>query len=238
MSAPDYSRGYLRIPNGVWEALLCRAPLSRRQLQLACVVIRETWGWQAPGGGIRLWSRPLTTGDFAQATGLATDRIARDLAALERLGLLRQHDRRWQFLPEGLAGSRPSVPAFSPGSAGPAFAAAETTPAAPGRKTEKKKEKNDAFGAGTRQRPAVHNQPTNRAALRADLFRRLVEAAAGPLPVPARQLLADRIREDGIAAVWADLAPAFHKSAALRRQLVQFAEDDRAREGSDEGAES
>ena len=60
MNAPDYSRGYLRVPLDLWRALYCRAPLTRRQLQPVSVVIRESWGWQQPGGQVYRWTRPLT----------------------------------------------------------------------------------------------------------------------------------------------------------------------------------
>jgi hypothetical protein len=103
VTAPDFSRGFLRVPTPVWEALVCRTPLTRRQLQLAAVVLRESWGWRARGGGVRLWTRPLTTGDFARATGLATDRIARDLTALERRGFLLRHGNCWQLVPTALS---------------------------------------------------------------------------------------------------------------------------------------
>src|SRR5437870_13702023 len=98
--APDFRRGYLRVPLTVWQALYCRAPLTRRQLQLVSVVIRESWGWQKPGGEVYRWTRPLTVRQFAQATGLSTDHLRRDLQVLVAQGILREQAGRYQLVPD------------------------------------------------------------------------------------------------------------------------------------------
>jgi hypothetical protein len=126
--APDYGHGYLRVPLSVWAALYCRGPLTRRQLQLVSVVLRESWGWQTRGGGVHLWTRPLTTGHFARATGLATDHLARDLQLLVARGVLREKNRCYQ-----LNASKPRVPVDNAGDksgAGKAPAAESAEPAA------------------------------------------------------------------------------------------------------------
>jgi hypothetical protein len=97
-AAPDYSHGYLRLPLAVWLDLYCRAPLTRRQLQLVSVVIRESWGWRNPRGGVYLWTRPLTSGHFAALTGLSTDHLAGELRRLVSSGVLRERDRRYQLV--------------------------------------------------------------------------------------------------------------------------------------------
>jgi len=97
--APDFTRGYLRIPLTVWRAVFCRAPLKRRQLQIVAMVIRESWGWHTRGGEVRTWTRPLTSGDFAEATDLTTDHISRDLRELLARGVLYHHNGRYAFNP-------------------------------------------------------------------------------------------------------------------------------------------
>src|SRR3954470_20469010 len=95
--APNYERGYLRVPLSVWADLYCRAPLTRRQLQLVSAVLRESWGWQLRKGEVRLWTRPLTASHFAAATGLSTDHLARDLRALVARRVLDEREGRYQL---------------------------------------------------------------------------------------------------------------------------------------------
>jgi hypothetical protein len=97
VTAPDFRRGFLRIPLGVWLEVYCRAPLTRRHLQLVSVVIRETWGWQRPGGAVYTWSRTLFPRHFAQATGLSTDHIRRDLRDLLARGVLEEQHGCYRF---------------------------------------------------------------------------------------------------------------------------------------------
>ena len=119
--APDYRRGYLRVPLALWAQLYCRAPLTRRQLQLVSVVIRESWGWQRRGQ-IQLWTRPLPPRQLAQLTGLSTDHLTRDLKALVAQGVLREQDQRYQLVPDpGLWKTRPSS---TPGTSASALRAA------------------------------------------------------------------------------------------------------------------
>lgn len=122
---PDYGRGFLRVPHAVWMEVYCQAPLTRRQLQIVSVVLRESWGWRADsregrvtdvndgspgsiqkrkgssnaaGPGVRLWTRPLTPRAFARATGLSTDHLARDLRDLVSRGILREREGCYQFI--------------------------------------------------------------------------------------------------------------------------------------------
>lgn len=100
MSRLDFRRGYLRVPLAVWLTVFCRPLLTRRQFQLVSVVIRESWGWQTRGGEPQLWTKPLTSRDFAQATGLSTDHLRRDLRRLIARGVLREQTGRYQFVSE------------------------------------------------------------------------------------------------------------------------------------------
>ncbi|MFN3650387.1 MAG: replication protein [Armatimonadota bacterium] len=97
MIAPDFRHGYLRVPLSLWKLAYCRTPLTRRQLQLVSVVLRESWGWQEGRGSVRAWTRPLTSRQFAEATGLSTDHVARDLRRLVELGVLAEQDRRYRL---------------------------------------------------------------------------------------------------------------------------------------------
>lgn len=245
MTAPDFSRGFLRVPHPVWEALVCRAPLTRRQLQLAAVVLRESWGWQTKGGGVRLWTRPLSTGDFARATGLATDRIARDLSALERRGLLLRHGRCWQLAPAALAvpareaareAARQQKAERAPEQrslpAGTASADAGSAPAPSGVKTGQKSKRNDVDVVAPlpdRRRGAAAPVPrrpvTDQATARAALFVRLVEATGNLSPM-AHHRLETWVARAGVAAVWDALAPGFPDPAWLRQRLEQGEDPD------------
>lgn len=97
---PDFSRGYLRVPFSIWLAVFCKAPVTRRQLQLLAFVLRESWGWQTRERQVQIWTRPLTTSQFAQATGLAIDHLRRDLDQLLARGILREEAGRYQFVAE------------------------------------------------------------------------------------------------------------------------------------------
>src|SRR4051794_36703740 len=98
--APDYARGFLRVPLDLWVALYCQAPLTRRQLQIVSVVLRESWGWQKKGGQVQLWTRPLSPRQLATLTGLSTDHLSQDLQSLIERGILRQEGRRYQLVPD------------------------------------------------------------------------------------------------------------------------------------------
>ena len=90
-------------------------------MQLISVVLRESWGWGAKGGGVRLWTRPLSTRRFAEATGLSTDRIARDLRLLVEAGVLLEGEGRY-----ALGGFPQSPCGKAAGDAGPPLDAAGT----------------------------------------------------------------------------------------------------------------
>jgi len=145
--APDYASGYLRVPLAVWLGVFCRAPLTRRQLQLVAAVLRESWGWQGRGGGVRTWTRPLSPRHFASLTGLSTDRIARDLRDLVRRGALEERERRYRLVPDvarwgsgGRPASGPEPPAESTEpSAVPAPRAAASAPRAEAQRQRERK---------------------------------------------------------------------------------------------------
>ena len=98
-NAPDYRGGYLRVPLSLWLLVYCQAPLTRREIQLVSVVLRESWGWRSKDGRAKLWTRPLKPGKFAALTGLSTDRIGKDLAGLVERGVLLEQDGSYQLVP-------------------------------------------------------------------------------------------------------------------------------------------
>lgn len=100
MSAPDYSRGYLRVPLGVWLSTFCRGTLTRRQRQIVAFVIRESWGWHDRAGRPFAWTRPLRPAAFADATGIAPEHVRRELRALVARGVLAESSGRYTFEPE------------------------------------------------------------------------------------------------------------------------------------------
>jgi hypothetical protein len=97
-NAPDYRGGYLRVPLSLWLSAYCRTGLTRRELQLVSVVLRESWGWRSEDGKVRLWTRSMTPARFARATGLSTDRIGRDLDGLVERGVLLEREGRYQLV--------------------------------------------------------------------------------------------------------------------------------------------
>lgn len=237
MTAPDtaldFARGYLRVPLAVWAALYCRAPLTRRQLQLVSVVIRESWGWQTKGGRVYLWTRPLSSCQFAQFTGLSTDRIARDLKVLLARGILREREGRYQLVAEPRLWKTLSTPASEqrpPAPKRPA-AGAETALPAPDLKISHKQQRN--------VRPLPEKRLSTRvdkwlaishegegtakatpAASAEERFLQVVSAFAGELSPAESERLRVWIRQDGVDRVWQTLAEAFRCGPrALRASL-------------------
>lgn len=222
MTTPDYSRGYLRVPLAVWEAVYCRAPLTRRQLQLVSVVLRETWGWQDRGGTVRLWTRPLSTRQFAQATGLSTSRLRRDLQALVDQGILLAQAGRYQFVfpPDRWITARPLA---KPG-AKTALPNAETAPTiaetALSRRPKDKRKIHKRNGGSPEHRlsPAGDNSRVPASALPVEerLIAILV-AFVGPLPDGWIARLREWIGREGIAIVWRTLEPALRQGSTAAR---------------------
>ena len=244
--APDYRHGYLRIPLQVWGDLFCRAPLTRRQLQLVAQVIRESWGWATQGGGVYLWTRPLTPRHFAETTGLSTDRISRDLRQLVARGVLREQERRYQLVPDPrlwISGKEPAPEPRSQPPKGPA-ATVETALSAPVLKKAKTGNRNvhrptrsELPPAGDNPLSAPLSMPLSSGGQRsapgatalrkplalADRGVRIITAFV-PLSFHERGTLRRWIMEDGIAAVWHAFDPLLRQrppdGAALKARLA------------------
>lgn len=248
MTAPDFQHGYLRVPLSLWSALYCRCPLTRRQLQLVSVVLRESWGWQGRDGQVRLWTRRLSAADFAAATGLSTDHLARDLRRLVARRVLDEREGRYQLEADPGLWITPGAAAPSAaGSAGSAVRAAEgaveaagSAPAAPGAKKEKIRNRNvppDARGLST----TGDNVPARRSACRsarravsddpaatpptppsaADRLVVLVPLFTGPLAEVEQAALRAWIDGAGSAAVWNSLEPHLRDDPGQVRSLIR-----------------
>lgn len=141
---PDFRKGFLRIPLLVWLQVYCRAPLTRRQLQIVSVVIRESWGWATRRGYVQLWTRPLTTRHFANLTGLTTDHLRRDLDLLVRRRILLQDGPRYRFVsdPRLWKKEEPGAPKRWPAPPEPPVSPAGNALSPPVPKREKKEERN------------------------------------------------------------------------------------------------
>lgn len=218
-AGPDYRRGYLRVPLPVWLEVFCRAPLTRRQLQLVAAVIRESWGWQRDGRPY-LWTRPLPPARFAELTGLSTDRISRDLRALVDRGVLRERDCCYAFVPDSSEWLAPAPGVMRED--GPSLAAAEPAsaaadPALPpgGVKTAHTEQRDEAFEA-----PAPLAVPSS-----TDRFVRVLLGFVGPLPPSRWQELRRWVERVGAAAVWRELEPGFRRGPATARLLLAAALD-------------
>jgi hypothetical protein len=236
--APDYDRGYLRVPLSVWMELYCRAPLTRRQLQLVSVVIRESWGWQTKDGQVYLWTRPLPPRQLATATGLSTDHLARDLKALVTRGVVREQAGRYQLVPDLRLWK--SLPPHALKRRSPALKApvqrAKTTLFASGPKKANKVQRNVRLPTRSELSPVADNSPVLSEASPDDRSReeetlgrerrfvQVLEAYGGALPVEQAEQLRHWLRQDGITVVWQALQPAFRRGptgfrAALEARL-------------------
>ena len=223
--APEYGRGYLRVPLATWLAVFCQAPLTRRQLQLVAVVIRESWGWQRRGGGPYLWTRPLPSARFAEATGLSTDRIGRDLRALVARNVLRERGGCYQLVPDPAAWlppaageaprRRPAAPNPSPpsaasalGTGSPKIADRQQTNVAAQRNVAA----NQAEDGGGSADAAAELHALARE--RAERFVRIVVGFVGALPAGREAELRRWVARAGVAACWARLEPGFRGGPA------------------------
>jgi hypothetical protein len=234
VTEPDFSRGYLRIPLTVWLPLYCRGPLTRRQLQLVSVVIRESWGWQTRSGQVHLWTRPLPVRQFSTATGLSTDHLRRDLDRLLALGVLRRRGERYQFAGEVALGITrgPAAPQLRRVPPEPPAAGASSALPLLATKKRERKQRNVLLKPEANLSPVGENSssPTSQrspsasagpAGLMAGASERLVHVVAtfvGPLSRSQQVALQSWIEDAGVAATWQALAPGFGRGAVFARQ--------------------
>lgn len=238
MNEPNFSRGYLRLPLMVWGTVYCRGPLTRRQLQLVSLVIRESWGWQRPGGQVHLWTRPLSPRQFAQATGLSTDHLRRDLNRLLERGVLRERQQRYQFVGDVQLWKADLTPTLEVRPAPPEWPVltAETAPADLASKKSKRKQRNVVRQPDPDLSTTGENSSSPRALSRSFLssdgpapisataIERLVDVVAafvGSLSPREADALRLWIYEVGVAAVWAALEPAFRLGPTAGRERLQ-----------------
>jgi hypothetical protein len=239
-SAPDYEHGYLRVPLAVWAALYCRAPLTRRQLQLVSVILRESWGWQTKDGRVYRWTRPLSPRQFSRATGLSTDRLAQDLRALVARGLLREQSQRYQLVADPSLWKTRLTPPPKRRQEG-AISAATTAQAAlspPHVKKAKKLKRNVPRSRVGELSPVGENSPDQKASTSdqparnsttapasgapgvAERLVLVLESFVGPLAPVEVETLRQWVQEAGVVPVWDALEPFFRRGApATRRQL-------------------
>lgn len=207
--APDFTHGYLRVPLAVWSTVYCRTPFTRRQLQLISVVIRESWGWRAPDGSVYLWTRRLTPRQFAEITGLSTDRLSFELRKLIHLGVLREQDGRYQFVPQPRAWA---VAAPSPSKRRPErveyrLSTAVSAVIPPGLKRAKKRERNVAAPERALS-PAGDNRTGDPSdPCTSSPWLPVLEGLAGPLTGTQREVLGRWLQEAGINTVWREVGP-------------------------------
>lgn len=240
-AAPDYSHGYVRVPLSIWSALYCQAPLTRRQLQLVSIILRESWGWQTKDGRVYRWTRPLSPRQFSAATGLSTDHLARDLRALVDRGLLRQQGQRYQLVADPpLWKTRLLLPPKqrSEGS----ISAATTAKAAlspPHVKKAKKLKRNvsrfpeselsPVGDNSTAQQSVTANKPARTRSTadfplssgNAERLILLIESFVGPLSAAAARALREWTEVAGVVPVWDALEPFFRQGAAATRRQLQ-----------------
>jgi hypothetical protein len=202
VSGPDYSRGYLRVPLGVWLSTFCRGECSRRQLQLVAAVMRESWGWHDKEGRPYAWTRPLDAAAFSRLTGISPDHARRELRALVSRGVLAESGGRYRFVPSS---ERPEVTTE--------MAATATNPVVPepGPNTAKDSDTNVAP-----DRPAV--------------LASLLSGFAGSLSPSERERLGRWVERVGTAAAWARLEAAVEAGpqAAQAALLALLSEADGA----------
>ncbi|HTE20972.1 MAG TPA: replication protein [Armatimonadota bacterium] len=249
-NTPDYHRGYLRVPLALWAALYCRAPLTRRQLQLVSVVLRESWGWRQKDGGVRLWTRSLTPRQFSQATGLSTDHLTRDLNELIRRGVLQREGRRYQLVPHPelwITGRLQTTPPQKerPAPPFPRSRAAETTLTPPVLKKGKIRDKNVGlqiesgfstvgdnslaaprasagdFSFAPSAFPLAPSLGASRALPLADRLMAVVTAFVGPLSPVEINGLRRWIGTVGVGAVWRVLEPGFRRGRQPARRRLE-----------------
>lgn len=235
MTAPDFSQGFLRIPHRVWLDLYCRTPVTRRQLQLVSVVLRESWGWQATDGQVHLWTRPLSTRQFAGITGLAVDHLRTDLDHLVERGFLRRRGDRFQLVADAHLWITPARPPRLWRSLPLEWSESGAEGALPNlaSKKEKRKKRNvapspesdiEAPVENSRSSRRVVSEPFGAAEISATAAARLADIVAafvGSLSPSQAEALRLWIYEEGVAAVWAALEPSFRQGAVVARHRLE-----------------
>jgi len=211
MTGPDYSRGYLRVPMGVWLSTFCRGALTRRQLQLVAAVLRESWGWHDRAGRPFAWTRPLDAAAFSRLTGISPDHARRELRVLVSRGVLAEGAGRYRFVTEAESGAPEGPPADSV----PGAEAAKTVGPGPGPKTAK-------------------DSQTNVAPDRAAALATLLAGFAAPLGAEDEQRLRAWVGRLGPGAAWARLEAAVRRGpqAARGALLAALAEVPDAEDGA------
>lgn len=235
MTQPDYQHGYLRIPLALWLAVFCGGLLTRRQLQLVAVVIRQSWGWRLRSGEVQNWTRPLSSREFARATGLSTDHLQRDLDDLRARGVLRVDLRRYQFVADFRRWKTPPPRARQTRRAAlfvpPASGNSALLP--PGVKKPKKEKENEVGAPGRELSPTEDNSSSfaveayaSRPVTTAPLVARfvaIVAAFTGPLSPLQAGVLRRRLGARSLAAVWRALEPGFRgDQKAAQRHLTKW----------------
>jgi hypothetical protein len=240
-SAPDYAHGYLRVPLAIWAALYCQAPVTRRQLQLVSVILRESWGWQTKDGQVYRWTRSLTSRQLSAATGLATDHLTQDLQRLVDGGLLRQQGQCYQLVADPTLWKTRLSPPSKPRREG-VISAAATAKAAlspPHVKKAKKLQRNVPRSRESEFSPPGDNSTAQQASMGmrptlswattdtlaepgvAERLVLLIEAFVGPLPAAEVQTLREWTQEAGVVPIWDALEPFFRQGAPATRCQLQ-----------------
>lgn len=222
---PDYQHGYLRLPLGLWLGVVCRGLLTRRQLQLVAVVIRESWGWQTRAGQVQVWTRALTHEQFGAVTGLAREHVSRELKTLLAWGVLRQSGRRYQFEPSPerwhprpvARRQVPQQPLFAPNRShrGTSLVPPTSDPNKP------KTEKRNVAPASADPVDSSPPSSTPTSAVVVDRFVHIVATYAGRL-TPAEVAGLRRWAElAGVGPVYQALAPAFRRGPSAVRAFLK-----------------
>lgn len=238
MTAPDFSHGYLRIPLAVWLSVYCRTSLTRRQLQLVSLVLRESWGWRTRDGRVHTWTRPLSTRQFAEGTGLPLDHLLREIDRLVARGILRRQGERYQFCAE------PAMWITLPASARELRGIAPEWPDGEGEnalrnlgsKIRERKQRNVRTASETEISTAGEN-PSSRSsssrlfdqaagaagisAAAAERLADIVAAFVGSLTPSQSEILRLWIYQEGVAAVWSTLEPSFREGALPGRLKLE-----------------
>lgn len=225
MNAPDFSHGYLRIPHAVWREVFCQAALTRRELQLVAVVIRESWGWQGPRRDVYLWSRVLTMHQFSRATGIAPAHVTTLLKRLVARGVLLQRGRSFQFVPDPRRwithrqrlperdDRAPKRERNDPEMVAPTSVAKKT----------KKEKRNVARPSWKRLSTAVdksHGLDAATAAWLRTHLADLLESLLGPPTPETAQALQTWVEREGLVAVWAILTTALRRPPGEARATL------------------
>lgn len=223
-NAPDFSHGFVRIPLGVWLSVFCKAPLTRRQLQLVAVVIRESWGWSDKGGGVRLFTRPMSPKKFAELSDLSTDRLSRDLKELLTRGVLQEQDGRYHFVPYPQQWT-PKLPRWRYPATKQQALSDETSPGEDGER-KRKKEKEKRSKSEWPQLSTIDPSPATHTPLIIKAVE-VIQAFTGPLDAHDQENLTSLIVQMGIGDLWSALEPGLRAGPErARAYLLQVLENE------------